>query len=262
MKFLNKSRMFWIWIVSAAIAALAILSAFLQYREDEHKKTQESAKRNEDLNNMRELKDAYKTIHELDSALADKSDTIIIMQGDQKRELNEKTGEIIALQTQLNEKNEQLMKQQKEALNYATGGDTLIRLLPNMGFTNSSGHFHIELRILNQSPYPQYEVRVFISDGFKYQMLEKKKDTMNPFAFFDRAAKETTSSYIFGTIEAGGERLIYETDLPNELNKGRFLVAVECRNGSYHKEVFYKKENGFWELVDAEKWYTERPFTN
>ena len=125
----KSQRMFWIFFVSALTAILAILSGYLQYRESLNQQ-------HVDLMRQKELSDAYFT-------LAQKPDSIA------------------QLQAKLEEKNEAILAKQKQQLDFFTGGDEMVSVLPTSLTTEETNNYEIEIMLINNSKksparYPRF----------------------------------------------------------------------------------------------------------
>jgi hypothetical protein len=161
---------------------------------------------------------------------------------------------------QLKQANE-LIAQQKETLNYLTGGDTLPRIIASPGAMKSYNNSEVQLEIYNQSRYPQHDVDVFITDNFKYQVLTKDYPKNLPLSenepLFDKVASETGIKRHFDRIEAGATRLLYVTNLPIELKEGFFLVNIKRGIDKQNVRVTYKhwSGKGDWDLVEQDELY-------
>jgi len=255
MKF-KPTRMFWILVVSIATAALAITSGVLQYLQSLSDKEEQLEKDKKLIAKQEEVILQSKRIIELTEEnrreSQSKSNEIITLQAKHQQELREKTDEI-------NRKNEQLNDLQKESLNYLTGGDKLPRIVPSPGVSRMNSS-EVKIELYNQSKYPQYDIDVFITDNFRYQIITKDhpKDYLLGPALFDKVINETGIRKHFDKIEPGGRRLLYSTNLPMELKEGFFLVEIEraaIKKEQTRIEYKHYSGQGDWDLVDIEKHY-------
>lgn len=216
--------MFWIFFVSALTAILAILSGYLQYRESLNQQ-------HVDLMRQKELSDAYFT-------LAQKSDSIA------------------QLQAKLEEKNEAILAKQKQQLDFFTGGDEMVSVLPTSLTTEETNNYEIEIMLINNSKNPQHDILVLIEDNFKFQSLTQEPSLIEPVST-DSGQEIKDQTNFRSTIKQMRPRsteIVYKTHLPVTLKAGYFLVKIKSRNGQKTHKIEYRNQNGIWELQDAGKY--------
>lgn len=216
--------MFWIIFVSALTAILAILSGYLQYREN-------LSQQHADLVKQKELADAYQKI-------------------------SEKSDSIVHLQAKLEEKNEALIAKQKQHLDFFTGGDELVTVLPTSLTTEETNNYEVEIMLINNSKNPQHDIQVSIEDNFIFQSLTQEQPVVEPISMeFGREIQDQTQfQSSIKQMAPRSTEIVYKTHLPENLRRGYFLVKIKSRNGEKTQKVEYRNENGIWALQDSAKY--------
>ncbi len=240
--------MFWIYFVSGLMACLAVLLAVLQYGHELIKKKEETAQ-------AKELAAAYKKISGNYEEIIKEQKFSQQIQERNRKETKEKTDAIMALQAQLNEKqtelnqkNELLLVEQKEGLNYFTGGDEMVAIMPSAmaGINNE-----IVISLYNTTKYPQHSVYVTIHNHLMLQIL----DHLNNPAFkaipnIDMY-ENTLFTQNYEQIAPNQKIDVFKINIPEPLDSTHFDVVIRSTNGQYTKRIVYKKINPhLWALQD------------
>ena len=240
----------WTLVLAFGTAVLALAGAFVQREKERVAAAKELKDAKERAALEAELKLNYKEMNK-------KSTVIIDLQEQSKKELKQKTDKILALQDELSRKNELLLGQQKESLNFLSGGDDLVRLVPSINAVPTMGN-KIDLLLYNKSKYPQYDIEISVSDNFKYQQITKdsRKDAPLSREIFDRVMRETGFDFRIEKLSSEEQVIFYTTNIPADLQQGFFLVTVKSRNGKFTNKVAYTKDRaGWWILEDYETYY-------
>ncbi|MDX2045268.1 MAG: hypothetical protein SFU87_00690 [Chitinophagaceae bacterium] len=153
--------MTWIFLVSVATAVLAFLSGYLQYRE-KIEATQKNLKKEQELNEI------YKKLQE-------KSDEIISLQTVNQ----EKTDQLVEVQKKLQEKSDELVNIQTKSLNELTGGNSYPRC--HLPISNDASELFV--KIFNHGEYTIDKLIIKIIDIGDYRYANAS-EILTQFAKF------------------------------------------------------------------------------
>lgn len=214
------SKMAMIFVVSAAIAVLSILSAFLQYKKDK----ESGAER---LKSATELVVAYKKLQDKSDELQKKSNEII-----------DSTREISRLQNELIIANNEIITLQKEAINQVTGGELDLNVMPEIPLQRPNV---VGFGIKNDGQYTVSDITISVTNMTQFKKeFDLHGDIMNAMDL-----STVKLAPISSIISKDWIYSIYLSQFPIEDKRVAFSIHVRCRNGAYiYQCEFERNENG------------------
>jgi hypothetical protein len=217
----KNSKMASIFLVSAAIAILSILSAYLQFQKDKNNDA-------EKLKAANDLNAAY-------NKLQDKSDQLQI----QSAKIIDSTGKITQLQNELIGANEKIEKLQEEVINQVTGGKVELEVLPSIPIQRPNT---IGFALKNNGKYPVSDITITLWD----QTLFKKNMELYSGDMMDAKDNSTVKLSPINSLASGDVHWdIYTAKFPIENKKVVFSLMVKWRNGGFlYHCTFERDDNG------------------
>ncbi|HEY8931574.1 MAG TPA: hypothetical protein VIM55_20400 [Mucilaginibacter sp.] len=220
-----------IFLVSACIAVLSILSAYLQFKKDKDNDI-------EKLKAARQLSEAYIKLQEKSDQLQHKSDQII-----------SKTDNIVRLQSELIVANEKVENLQHEVQNQLTGGNISLEVSPSVYGERDPDRIGFGLD--NFGKYPVTDISITVQDqGYvrtlKDLSLEERQKAFRASMF---------SVPIINSLPNGRSVIeFFSTKIPKEEKQAAYTIYINWRNGGYSCNVnFERNEKGLLTVVSVKK---------
>jgi len=220
-----------IFLVSAGIAVLSILSAYLQFKKDKDNDI-------EKIEAARQLNEAYVKLQEKSDQLQHKSDQIIST-----------TNNIVRLQSELIVANKKVETLQQEVQNQLTGGDISLEVSPSVYGERDPDRIGFGLD--NFGKYPVTDISITVQDQSYVGTLKDLSPEERQNAF--RASM--LSVPVINSLPNGKSITeFFSAKIPKKEKQVAYTVYVNWRNGGYSCNVnFERNEKGLLSVVSVKK---------